>query len=230
MGCPDRQPPYARYRDIRFGSIACRSVRMETLSHPGVGKRSVCGMSGQATASARLSGHASWVYSVSFSPGWKHYRIREWGKRSVCGMPAPETPSEHYRNIGGVSLASCSVRMANTIASGSRDETIRLWDTRTGNHVRTLSEHTGWVNSVVFSPDGNTIASGSADNTIRLWDARTGNRIRTLSGTSRSIACRSVPMETLSHRGVRTTPSGCGMSEPATASAPYRDMRLGSIA
>ena len=62
------------------------------------------------------------------------------------------------------------------------DDTIRLWDARTGNHIRTLSGHTHWVLSVSFSPDGNTIASGSLDSTLRLWDARTGNYIRTLSG------------------------------------------------
>ena len=37
-----------------------------------------------------------------------------------------------------------------------------------------LSEHTGDVYSVAFSPDGKTLASRSADNTIRLWDVATG--------------------------------------------------------
>ena len=57
-----------------------------------------------------------------------------------------------------------------------------MWDTQTGNHIRTLSGHTNHVNSVAFSPDGNTIASGSKDGTIRLWDTQTGNHIRTLEG------------------------------------------------
>jgi WD40 repeat protein len=33
-----------------------------------------------------------------------------------------------------------------------------------------LSGHTGWVNSVAFTPDGQTLASGSYDGTILLWD------------------------------------------------------------
>ena len=33
------------------------------------------------------------------------------------------------------------------------------------------SAHSGWVNSVAFSPDGSTIVSGSNDKTIKVWDA-----------------------------------------------------------
>ena len=33
-----------------------------------------------------------------------------------------------------------------------------------------LAEHTDWVNSVAFSPDGSTLANGSADGTVLLWD------------------------------------------------------------
>ena len=51
-----------------------------------------------------------------------------------------------------------------TIASGSEDDTIRLWDTDTGNHQRTLTAP-GAVNSVAFSPNGRTIASGTAETT-----------------------------------------------------------------
>ena len=63
-----------------------------------------------------------------------------------------------------------------TLASGSYDGTIRLWDTGTGWYTGTIKGHTDGVNSVVYSPDGKTLASGSSDATIRLWDAVTGNK------------------------------------------------------
>ena len=58
----------------------------------------------------------------------------------------------------------------NTVASGSFDTTIKLWDESTGALLQTWTGHADWVNSVAFSPDGNTVVSGSSDNTIKLWD------------------------------------------------------------
>ncbi len=79
----------------------------------------------------------------------------------------------------------------NTIASGSRDNTIKLWDVASGTLKATLEEHVWWFNSVAFSPDGNTIVSGSSDNTIKLWDVATGTLKATLeehSGDVNSVA------------------------------------------
>jgi WD40 repeat protein len=57
------------------------------------------------------------------------------------------------------------------IASGSRDNTIRLWDVSTRRAVGSpLTGHTDRVYSVAFSPDGTLLASASKDGTVRLWD------------------------------------------------------------
>ncbi|MEC4817872.1 MAG: AAA family ATPase, partial [Scytonema sp. PMC 1069.18] len=40
------------------------------------------------------------------------------------------------------------------IASGSSDNTIKLWDVNSGKELKTLKGHSSWVMSVVFSPDG----------------------------------------------------------------------------
>jgi energy-coupling factor transporter ATP-binding protein EcfA2 len=73
-----------------------------------------------------------------------------------------------------------------TLASGSWDNTIKLWDITTGKEIRTLQGHSSSVLSVSFSPAGKTLASDSGDNTIKLWDFTTGREIHTLQGHSRS--------------------------------------------
>ena len=71
-----------------------------------------------------------------------------------------------------------------TLASASRDNTIRLWNVVTRKHQLTLRGHLNWVISVAFSPDGRKLASGggSGDKTIRLWDVASGTTEQTLTG------------------------------------------------
>jgi WD40 repeat protein len=69
-----------------------------------------------------------------------------------------------------------------TLASGSLDNTIKLWNVNTGNLLQTLKGHSELVNSVAYSPDGQTVASGSLDKTIKLWNINTGNLLQTLEG------------------------------------------------
>ena len=60
-----------------------------------------------------------------------------------------------------------------TLASGSKDKTIKLWDVVSGQERARLTGHTGCVCCLAFSPDGKVLASGSMDNTIKLWDLST---------------------------------------------------------
>ncbi|MEH2180877.1 WD40 repeat domain-containing protein, partial [Nostoc sp.] len=72
-----------------------------------------------------------------------------------------------------------------TIASGSDDKTIKLWNLA-GQELITLKGHSSTVNSVAFSPDGKTIASGSDDKTIKLWNLA-GQELITLKGHSSTV-------------------------------------------
>ena len=74
-----------------------------------------------------------------------------------------------------------------TLASGSWDGTIRLWDTDTVQQTASLTGHTDGVYSVAFSPDGRTLASGADDGTIRLWDIGTGQQTANLTGANWDI-------------------------------------------
>jgi WD40 repeat protein len=69
-----------------------------------------------------------------------------------------------------------------TLASGSDDKTIKLWEAKSGQLLRSLEGHEGTVHSVAFDPAGITLGSGSDDKTIKLWEAKSGQLLRTLEG------------------------------------------------
>jgi|GEM_PF-371180 len=73
------------------------------------------------------------------------------------------------------------------IASGSEDNTIKVWESATGKELATLSGHSDRVTSVAFSPDGSRIASGSWDKTIKVWESATGKEVATFAGHSESV-------------------------------------------
>ena len=56
------------------------------------------------------------------------------------------------------------------IASGSLDNTVRIWDVEKKAPVHAFKGHEDYVSSVAFSPNGRFIASGSWDTTVRIWD------------------------------------------------------------
>ncbi|QRV97065.1 Tyrosine kinase family catalytic domain protein [Ceratobasidium sp. AG-Ba] len=66
----------------------------------------------------------------------------------------------------------------STLASGSRDGTIGIWDPKTGNRaLKALSGHTHSVHSVTFAPNSSFLISGSEDHTIRVWNVLNGQPI-----------------------------------------------------
>ena len=77
------------------------------------------------------------------------------------------------------------------LASGSKDKTVRLWDTNTNEELAILQKHTGWINALAFSSDGKQLASGSTDKTVHLWDTDTGELIATFIGHLNGIVALS---------------------------------------
>ena len=71
------------------------------------------------------------------------------------------------------------------LASGSGDQTVKLWDVATGRELRTLAAGipalAGLPVSVAFSRDGKMLATGAQ--LVKLWDVRSGNEIRTIRVT-----------------------------------------------
>jgi WD40 repeat protein len=78
------------------------------------------------------------------------------------------------------------------LASGSADQSAKLWDVATGANTTTLKEAGayGWC-TVALSPDGKTLASGSGGNKIKLWELASGKSTTILNRQSQ-YRCPSV--------------------------------------
>lgn len=110
----------------------------------------------------------------------------------IGGSPIPGLTLRHVLrgHTGWIGRISWSPD-GSFLASPSFDNTIRIWDTRSGACVHILPGHTNEVISVAWSPDGQHLASASLDKTIRLWDMGSGTQLQILEGHTdwvRSIA------------------------------------------
>ena len=76
------------------------------------------------------------------------------------------------------------------MASGSWDNTVKIWEVKTGKLIRTFE---GDFSSVAYSPDGRYLATyrepdfDTIENPIKIWEVKTGKLLRTLKGHSKGV-------------------------------------------
>jgi len=86
--------------------------------------------------------------------------------------------------LKGHSAAVCGVAVTpdgKTVVSGSYDNTLKVWDLKTGQCRTTLEGHTGAVPGVAVTPDGEKVVSSSWDKTLKVWSLTTARCIATLN-------------------------------------------------
>ena len=91
-----------------------------------------------------------------------------------------------YLNLGKKISILCISNDGKKFASGSDDDTVKVWDMTSGECLQTLG-HSSIVLSVTFSPDGTKVASGCMEGTVNLWDVTTGTLLHNLEGHSSDV-------------------------------------------
>ncbi|KAI8803524.1 nuclear distribution protein PAC1 [Cladochytrium replicatum] len=109
-----------------------------------------------------LRGHEHVVECIAFAPISSYAAIRELTGIEIKGSKDQQSPGLF-------------------MASGSRDKTIKIWDTTTMQCLFTMTGHDNWVRSVAFHPSGKSIFSVSDDKSLRVWDLKTGRCTKVLS-------------------------------------------------
>jgi WD40 repeat protein len=56
------------------------------------------------------------------------------------------------------------------LASGSEDKTVKLWDTASGELIRTLDGHAGPVSAIRFDPQGRYLVAAGSAGRLQFWD------------------------------------------------------------
>jgi WD40 repeat protein len=84
---------------------------------------------------------------------------------------------------GGITCIAFS-RDGSRFASGSADQTVRIWDVAGGESLRVLRGDSRPVADLCFSPDGRRLISSGLDSTVRIWDPETGQALLSLGRRS----------------------------------------------
>ena len=83
---------------------------------------------------------------------------------------------ENWSDLWRTELSPDGRFLAITIPNWQdKNFSIQLWDSKTGEHLHTLTDHTRWVTALTFSPDSKALVSADEYETMRVWDTESGN-------------------------------------------------------
>ncbi|MCZ6545751.1 MAG: hypothetical protein O6913_08615, partial [Chloroflexi bacterium] len=117
-----------------------------------------------------LVGHESWSQEIRFSPDSR--RILTCNEDHTARLWDTATGSllEEFSHPAAFYCGAFSPDGRRLATGGGAGELTQLWEVATGKLLLTLPDHSSWVMSVEFAPDGRRLLTASHDGTARIWE------------------------------------------------------------
>jgi ribosome assembly protein 4 len=124
--------------------------------------------------------------------GSDDHTLYPWPPQSHLDSTMESTPKKPIARLTGHQKLINHVTFSpngQMIASASFDNSVKLWNGRTGKFIATLRGHVSSVYRIAWSADSRLLISASKDSTLKLWDLRTFKIRMDLPGHSDEVYC-----------------------------------------
>jgi WD40 repeat protein len=135
----------------------------------------------------RFIGHTGATLEVDISQDGRLLERQASIGRRNSGTSRQEKELRTLSGHGDVVTVIAFSPSGQTVATGSRDRTVRLWDSKSGEQLAVLEGHTWYVLAVAFSPDGKLLATGGSDGEIKLWDVERRVELSTIRAAGNTV-------------------------------------------
>lgn len=149
-------------------------------------------------SSASIPGHGATILATQFAPHTSSRMVSGSGDGTARIWDClTQTPMKTLKGHTDWVLAVSWSPDGKLIATGSMDNTIRIWDPISGQQIgSSLKGHTKWITALSWEPyhlvsEGHTsrLASSSKDGTVRVWNIDHHTCMYTFSGHKSSVSC-----------------------------------------
>jgi len=130
------------------------------------------------------TGSAHHLCGLGDDPPQRYYSSLEWSTQDSNLLALSSGPPENEIELWNATTGTQAMSLhgqahrigalawnGHLLASGARDGTILLHDTRSRSRVASITPHMGEVCGLSWAPDGTQLASGGNDNIVNIWDA-----------------------------------------------------------
>ena len=115
------------------------------------------------------------VTAMCWSPDGRRLAVgKADGSVLISDMQGATLVEQLNAHIGAVQSLDWSANGRRLASGGERDQTVKIWNSATGEELLSLRGHEALITAVKWSPQGKRLASASWDGVIKIWDASFG--------------------------------------------------------